>query len=341
MRNVLTYSALNTFRNCPRKYQLRYIECLRRPERPEALAFGSVIHDALERWHKLQGETNRLLKVLDRIDEQFPDRDHDPAIRRIWHLARAMFEGYAARYPSESFEIIEVEKEFTAPIINPDTGRASQTFVIAGKADGIVRLDGDLYLLEHKTASNITSDYLDRLWTDTQIALYSHYLRQLGYPIVGVIYNVLLKTRLKQHQGETLEEYEERRAVLAARNKTGRSKARRKLPESDVEFRARLADWYAQPEAFHRERIYLSEDRMALLTEEVWQITQQYLDAKRRGKWLLNTSQCFSFQRACEYLPYCQSGFNPNVRDNLFEAARPHEELTPLTVSAATDHAPF
>ncbi len=341
MRNILTYSALNTFRNCPRKYQMRYVDGLRRPERPEALAFGSVIHDALEQWYMLDDTDTRLLQVLDSIDTQYPQCDHDPDVRRSWHLARAMFEGYAARYPDEHFEIVEIEKEFTAEIRNPDTGRTSQTFVIAGKADGIVRMDGELYLLEHKTASTITSDYLDRLWTDTQIALYSHYLRELGYPIVGVIYNVLLKTRLKQREGETEEEYRARHAQLAAKNKSGRSTAKRQEPESDTDFRARLADWYARPEAFHRERIYLSEDRMALLTEEVWQITQQYLDAKRRGKWLLNTSQCFSFQRACEYLPYCQSGFSPNVRDNLFEVVRPHEELTPLTVSTATDKPTF
>ncbi len=341
MRSVLTYSALNTFRNCPRKYRLRYVDALRRPQAPEALAFGSVIHNALERWYTTSDGPTRLHAVLDYIDEQYPERAHDPGVRHTWHLARAMFEGYAARHPDDPFEIVEIEKEFTAEIRNPDTGRASQTFVIAGKADGIVRLDGDLYLLEHKTASTITSDYLDRLWTDTQIALYSHYLRELGYPIVGVIYNVLLKTRLKQREGETQAEYEQRRAGLAAKNKSGRSTAKRQVPESDTEFRARLADWYFRPEAFHRERIYLSEDRMALLTEEVWEITQQYLDAKRRGKWLLNTSNCFSFQRPCEYLPYCQSGFSPNVRDNLFEVVPPHEELTPLTVSAATDNTTF
>ena len=64
-----------------------------------------------------------------------------------------------------------------------------------------------------------------------------------------------------------------------------------------------------------------------MLQEEVWEVTQQYLDANRRGKWLMNTSYCFSFQRPCEYLPYCQSGFSPIVRDNLFESAAPHEEL--------------
>lgn len=337
MRSVLTYSALNIFRNCPRKYLLRYVECLRRPEPADALAFGGVIHGALELWYTHVGGTNRLFKVLGYIDGQYPAREHDPEARHRWHLARAMFEGYAARHPDEPFEIVEVEKEFTAEIRNPDTGRASQTFVIAGKADGVVRLDGELYLLEHKTASSITGDYLDRLWTDTQIALYCHYLRDLGYPIVGVIYNVLLKSRLRQRAGETEEEFERRRSELAAKNRSGRSTAKRRLPEPDEEFRARLADWYSKPEAFHRERIYLSGDRMALLAEEVWEITQQYLDAKRRGKWLLNTSHCFSFQRPCEYLPYCQSGFSANVRDNLYEVAPPHEELTTLTVSAHDD----
>ncbi len=95
-----------------------------------------------------------------------------------------------------------------------------------------------------------------------------------------------------------------------------------------------MAAWYARPEAFHRELIYLSEDRLAMLQDEVWEITQQYLDARRRGKWLLNTSNCFSYQQPCEYLPYCQSGFSPNVADNLYEIALPHEELA-LAVSDA------
>ncbi|MEX2670898.1 MAG: PD-(D/E)XK nuclease family protein [Phycisphaeraceae bacterium] len=338
-RNVLTYSALNTFRNCPRKYKLRYLDHLRRPESPEALAFGSVIHGALERWYApdAQDAVTRRFEVLEYIDAQFPHRHGDIEQKHRWHVARAMFEAYAVRYATEPFEVVEVEKEFTAEIRNPDTGRASQTFVIAGKADGIVRLDGELYLFEHKTASSLSGDYLDKLWTDTQIALYCHYLRELGYPIVGVVYNVLLKSRLKQRAGESEQEFQARRAALAAKNKSGRSTAKRQEPESDEAFRARLAEWYARPEAFHRERIYLSEDRMALLTEEVWEITQQYLHAKRRGKWLLNTSQCFSFQRPCDYLPYCQSGFNANVRDNLFKVVRPHEELVELSTGASPD----
>jgi hypothetical protein len=242
--------------------------------------------------------------------------------------------GYASRYATEDFTIIEIEKSFTGNIRNPDTGRCSQTFVMAGKADAIVQRSDGMYLLEHKTAASIDSNYLDKLWTDTQIALYCYYLRELGYPIVGVIYNVLLKSRLKQSKGETQEEYEARHAELAAKNKSGKSTAKRQMPETNEEFQGRLAAWYAKPEAFHREFIYLSEDRLAMLQDEVWEITQQYLDARRRGKWLLNTSSCFSYQRPCEYLPYCQSGFNPNVVDNLYEITPPHEELNSLDSDA-------
>ena len=333
-KGVLTFSALNTFRNCPRKYKHRYIDCLRPREKAESLSFGSVIHGAIELWYRSAADSNRLWTVLDFIDQQFPLRAGDDGQKATWNLARAMFTGYASRYASEDFEIVEVELPFTGEIRNPDTGRPSQTFVMAGKADAIVKRSDGMYLLEHKTASSIDANYLDKLWTDTQIALYSFYLRQLGYPIVGVIYNVLLKSRLKQKAGETEAEYEARRMELAAKNKSGRSTAKRQMPESDEEFQARLAEWYARPDAFHREHIYLSEDRLAMLQEEVWEITQQYLDARRRGKWLLNTSNCFSYQRPCEYLPYCQSGFNPNVVDNLYDIALPHEELTPADSEA-------
>lgn len=327
---VLTYSALNTFRNCPRKYKHRYLDNLRPRERAEALSFGGIVHSAIELWYRSVLDPNRLESVLNHLDLQFPDRNVDDLQKSLWHLARAMFTGYANHYATEDFDIIEVEKEFVGEIRNPDTGRQSQTFRIAGKVDGIVQCHDGMYLLEHKTAANIDASYLDKLWTDTQIALYSHYLRELGYPIVGVIYNVLLKSRLKQGRGETQAEYEIRHAELAAKNKSGKSTAKRQLPESDEDFQARLAEWYSRPDAFHREFIYLSEDRLAMLQDEVWEITQQYLDAKRRGKWLLNTSNCFSYQRPCEYLSFCQSGFNPNVADNLYEIALPHEELSPV-----------
>jgi len=327
---VLTYSALNTFRNCPRKYKHRYLDHLRPRSKAEALSFGGIVHAAIEHWYRGAGTADHRSSVRGFIDSQFTDKAVDDSQKASWQLARAMLDGYVERYEAEEFKIVEVEKEFSCVIRNPSSGRSSQTFVMAGKADAIVQCHDGMYLLEHKTAANVDANYLDKLWTDTQIALYSYYLRELGYPIVGVIYNVLLKSRLKQSRGETQDEFEARHAELACKNKSGKSTAKRQMPETDAEFQARLAQWYSRPEAFHREFIYLSEDRLAMLQDEVWEITQQYLDARRRGKWLLNTSNCFSYQRPCEYLPYCQSGFNSNVANNLYEIALPHEELSPV-----------
>jgi RecB family exonuclease len=335
-KTLLTYSALNTFRNCPRRYKNRYLDNLRPRERTEALSFGSVIHSSIELWYRSESTETRLRDVLAYVDDAFEGRKSDPNLMTQWHLASAMMRGYFNRYAIEEFEVVEIEKEFEGKIRNPDTGRQSHTFRIAGKVDGIVRCHDGLYLLEHKTASNVDASYLDKLWTDTQIALYCYYLRELGYPIVGVIYNVLLKSRLKQSVGETQYEYEVRRAELAAKNKSGKSTAKRQMPETDTDYQSRLTEWYARPEAYHREFIYLSEDRLAMLQDEVWEITQQYLDARRRGKWLLNTSNCFSYQRPCEYLLYCQSGFNPNVADNLYEISMPHEELSRVDSDAST-----
>jgi hypothetical protein len=82
--------------------------------------------------------------------------------------------GDTDRYPQEEFTVIALEKTFAAPIVNPETGAASRSFLLAGKVDGIVRIGADHYILEHKTAASIDADYLERLWTDFQIAIYSH-----------------------------------------------------------------------------------------------------------------------------------------------------------------------
>ncbi len=74
-----------------------------------------------------------------------------------------MMTGYAARYTSEDFEVVALEKTFTGTIINPTTGAASRILGMAGKIDGIVRRGNEYYLLEHKTASQVDGSYLERL----------------------------------------------------------------------------------------------------------------------------------------------------------------------------------
>jgi hypothetical protein len=322
-----TYSMWSLFKSCRKAVEWRYIEQLVPLQRDHNLHFGSLIHECLELWH---GERD-LAKVLDHIDRLCPNQAQDEDQKRDWLNATAMMRGYAEHYPTEEFEIVALEKTFEGPIVNPATGAASRSFVLAGKVDGIVRIGGEYFVLEHKTASQMDADYLEKLWTDFQITLYAHYIEQtLGIPITGILYNVLVKARLQQSKGETVEEFELRRAELLAKSKTGKTTAKRKLPESDEDFQQRLAEKYADPLMFHREMLYLSRDRFDILRSELWELTQAFLDARRRGVFYQNTAFCFNYQRPCAYFALCRSNANPNVRDNFYQRVAPNEELRVL-----------
>jgi hypothetical protein len=321
---VSTYSMWSLFRNCRKAVDWRYIQQLVSLVRDGNLHFGSLIHECLQFWH----QRRELGRVLDLIGTLCPNRLYDEGQRRDWHLATAMMKAYAARYAAEEFEVVALEKTFQGPIINPATGAASRSFVLAGKVDGIVRIGSDYFLLEHKTAAQLDADYLERLWTDFQITIYAYYVEQtLGIPITGILYNILVKAKLQQSKGETEEEYEARRAELLAKSKTGKTSAKRKLPETDEEFQERLAEKYTDPAMLHREMLYLSRDRFDILRSELWELTQAFLDARRRGIFYQNTGFCFNYHRPCAYFALCRSNGNPNVIENFYQRAAPHEEL--------------
>lgn len=323
-RVVTTYSMWNLFRNCRKAAHWRYVLELSPIERDRHLSFGSLMHDCLEAWHA----TRDLPRALEPIERACVNRAQEDEQRRVWHLAIAMMRGYATRYAVEEFEVVALEKDFDGEIINPETGAASRSFTLAGKVDGIVRIGEEHFLLEHKTAAGVDAGYLERLWTDFQITVYAYYVEQaLGIRVAGILYNILIKARLQQGAGETEEEFDARRAELIAKSKTGKSSAKRRMPESDDEFQSRLATKYSEPEMFHRELLYISREQFATLRSELWELTQAFLDARRRDVWYQNTSFCFQYGKPCPYFALCRSGGSPNVLENFYERRPPNEEL--------------
>ena len=325
-RFITTYSMWNAFRNCRKACEWRYVRELVPIRREQSLSFGSLIHECLEMWHR-DGCKNA---VLDHIDRALINRTSDESQKAEWQLARAMMNGYIGLYRAEDFKIVALEQKFDGSIVNPATGALSRTFALAGKVDGIVRMPGtgEYYLIEHKTAAQLDGDYLEKLWTDLQISLYCHYIEQtLGIRLAGVIYNVLVKAKLQQGKGETEAEFDARRADLIAKSKSGKSSATRRMPESDDAFAERLSIKYRETGMFHREMLYISRDQFDAMKTDIWELTQQFLDCRRRGVYYRNTAYCFNYHRPCAYYPLCSSGGSPNVIANFYETKPPHEEL--------------
>lgn len=322
-----TYSMLRLFRNCRKACEYRYINGLVPLEKDKNLEFGTVIHECLEIWHSNMGIKN----VIAHIDQAYPNREQDDSQLSNWHLATAIMVSYSEKYPIEDFEVVELEKTFEGPIINPDTNEILKEFSLSGKVDGIVKQNGEYFILEHKTASQIDEGYLDRLWIDFQIIIYAWYIEQsLGIRISGVIYNVIVKSKIRQSKGETELEFEARRNELIAKSKTGKSSAKRKMPETNEDFQIRLKDKYSEPGMFHRELIYISQDQFNELRNELWELSNAIIDARNRKAFYRNTSLCFQYGRPCPYFMICRSGGNPNVIENHYQQIAPHEELRDL-----------
>ncbi len=162
-KNVLTYSALNTFRNCPRKYKHRYVDNLRPRMKVESLSFGSVIHRAIEIWYRSIDDATRLWIVLrfHRSQLSRTSNRREPASKLA--SSSRHHDWLRLALCNRGLYDHRDRKSFTGNNRNPDTGRCSQTFVMAGKADAIVQRSDGMYLLEHKTAASIDSNYLDKL----------------------------------------------------------------------------------------------------------------------------------------------------------------------------------
>jgi hypothetical protein len=323
-RETVSYTAFSTFQTCRRRFLHRFVSGLVPKEKSPALRFGTVTHLWLEAWHRSRSAAEAQAIV----DSAFVNRASDRDEKRDWHLQTALLKAYTAQYPTEDFEVVALEQEFAGPLVNPATGWPSRSFVVRGKVDGIVRRGDTFMVLEHKTSASVNGDYLDRLAMDLQILLYSHYAREsLKHPVSAIIYNVLMKPRLVQAEGETEEQYELRKADLEAKSKTGKpSTAKRKLPESDDEFQARLAEWFAAEPRFIRVELILDFDSVANVRQTLWDISKEILDARRLGHWHQNTRACHGFG-TCAYWPLCSSKDNPTVLENLFEHEGPHPEL--------------
>lgn len=125
---LLTSSSARTFRACARKYQFAYELGIRPKEKAGNLRFGQRIHKALESW---MTDRDLDLALAAMASEAY---DYDAA------KAEAMIRGYHARWLHEPLEILAVETEFVSPLINPETGAASRTFMRAGKIDAIAKV---------------------------------------------------------------------------------------------------------------------------------------------------------------------------------------------------------
>jgi hypothetical protein len=355
MLELLTESRAQVARRCLREEHLRYVVGLVVALTEEALRFGSLWHYGQEGWWKSIDRTERLDCALHAM------REHATPETDAYELARAeaMMEGYDARWGDEQYEVLGVEVEFRAPLVNPETGASSRTFERAGKEDVLVRdVEGREFVMEHKSAGEDIgqgSAFWARLRMGGQAAGYIRGGEAMGYRPEGVIYDVARKPDLRPYKATPVEErkYTKEKQVKCARccdtggewgggtcvvcNGSRRVVEpsrlyanQRETDETVDEYRDRVRAAIAEdPDRYYQRGLVVRlEAQMTEADAELWQLGQTLRECHRLGLAPRNTDACQRYGRTCSYFPICAG--EASADDERYVRLRfPHSELSP------------
>lgn len=319
MKELLTNTRLATLRQCPKKHWYRYELGLVSSEDAEALHDGGAYHVGQEARHHGSPAEDAIAKAMERFGEP---ATASAAYRR--EMIAQLLAGYFWRYEQDDLRIARTadgapaaEIGFRMPLVNPETGRASNRWMLAGKIDAIVEDAGTHRLWECKTtAEDVSPDsrYWPRLRGDMQISIYVLAARHLGYEVDTVIYDATHKPRMRPSQIPLVDE-DGVKVVLDSDGERVRTKDGKKWRETadaaqgwtlqtrvetPEEFGQRLiADIGERPDHYYaRREIARTHDDLQECRYELWQQAQQLTEMRRAGRWYRNVT------KLCEYCDY-------------------------------------
>lgn len=330
---ILTNSRLAALRTCQRLHYYRYAQGYRPVERAGALRFGSLIHDAWEAWSRAERGDAQLASALGAIAVAAAPDPFD-AVR-----ARVLIGGYHARWVDEDLEWLAVEQPFRVALRNPETGRASRLWEVAGKMDGVVRdrTTGYVYVVERKTAGvdiGVGSRYWARLTLDSQVSIYLDAARECGYDARGVLYDVIGKPKLDPFTATPVEERKYTEKASKLKDGTIRPAGslyanQRESDETPAEFEERLtAHVGEQPDRyFRRGEIVRLADEIEEARFDLWQLAQQLRESERAGRYPRNPGSCERYGRLCEFFGPCSRQGSLEDTTMFRRVAHMHPEL--------------
>ena len=194
---VVSYSEIDTYRQCPLKHTWAYKERWRKPaDAGGALAKGSLWHLVLEEHYLALEGGGTLADARKAVDVHLFDTQTGLQTP-VQELIGWMYDGHVAHWGDDpKWEILAVEYPFVINLADPD-GNPSP-YDIKGKIDLVVRNrdNGTIWVVDHKSGANLP-DQMD-LEIDDQFGLYVWALNQPGHDHwkpAGAIHSAARTTR--------------------------------------------------------------------------------------------------------------------------------------------------
>lgn len=179
---VLSYSQIKKWRTCRQQWFYAHSENLRPRIKDHRLRQGEEVHELLESLSR-DGTWKEKYKEREQIYKKLLPEEQE-AYAGLLENARSILRMYERKYTDDGIEYKFIEEKFgPVELSYTGIGRIGLVFVV----DGIVEYKNKLWLLERKSHSEFPDPGIRLI--DTQTMLYVYGLRQLGWPIYGLIWD--------------------------------------------------------------------------------------------------------------------------------------------------------
>ena len=163
----VSYSGLETFKRCPLKFKLQYLDKIRTAKSTEAL-FGTLIHKTLKMLH----EPGLLIPTEEELLKFFADNWNPSSYQNEREAGTAFAQGvkmlkdyYAKNYPGQ-FNVVALETPFEVPF-----QIGNEYHLITGKIDRIDKTEENLFeVIDYKTTKKMPSQ--ENVENDLQLSIY-------------------------------------------------------------------------------------------------------------------------------------------------------------------------
>ena len=292
---TISNSMAKDWKSCRRRFFWNYLARLKPKKIVIPFFVGTYFHEGLRAFYEGKSMEKEVPSILKRMEAEArkavfltPEEEEDLMMQTA--IVAGMLPSYARRYAKDrkKWELQGAEKSFEVPIDD----RSSYV----GQIDLLVQFDGELWIVEHKTAGRLDKNYIDRLPLDTQITGYTIGAKYaMDRPVAGVVYNVAKKPSIRQKKNESL-----------------------------TQFAARIeGDYSARPDFyFYREQLYRSKGDILHYKKEISELATdvhaKFDIIRKEGPeaalphFYRNTEVC-TIRGRCAYLDICTKGWSKDT----------------------------
>ncbi len=279
-----SYSAIINFLNCPRKYQLHFIDKLE----PNIINFNFIVGSGVDIGVKhlyMHNDPDEAIKIaLELLKDKhkkiqkiiFIQEKDEILFNRAEVIVESALEAYYNYYKKEmmKFEVLAENEKIKAELIKGT--------LIFGHPDLILKrlVNNKIYIYEIKSANNITKEMIDRYFYDMQVSIY-FLIASVKYNLAGIYFDCIKKPTIKLGKSET-----------------------------EASFLSRLRDFYLlgdTEEIFYRDSYKINQEQ---LKETIKTIEYVVYNMSKATNYPMNRSRCYDFNSTCEFNHLCNYGKN-------------------------------